>query len=78
MEDYIKKMQIFVAGFLFGVMCDHEIEVLVWSLFVYLPTMVSSGSTPREGIEPWAKLVTGYLRNFFLHILDFYLFNMIN
>ncbi|OXA56684.1 ABC transporter G family member 20 [Folsomia candida] len=48
-------------GFLFGVMCDHEIEVLVWSLFVYLPTMVSSGSTPREGIEPWAKLVTGYL-----------------
>lgn len=41
MEGIFKKDVL--AGFLFGVMCDHEIEVLVWALFVYLPVLVSSG-----------------------------------
>ncbi|XP_021950776.1 ABC transporter G family member 23 isoform X2 [Folsomia candida] len=48
-------------GFLFGVMCDHEIEVLVWALFVYLPVLVSSGGTwPRNGMDPTAKFITDF------------------
>jgi hypothetical protein len=52
-------------GFIFGAVCDHEIEVMMAALAVYMPTLIASGgSWPREGYYI-SIMDFNYLGNFF-------------